>query len=221
MKRTISILVLLTLLICLIGSAMADPFTLHSKVIFGMTPDEVSSYEKDAGFTLSDKEIKYGTSKAKLAKIVEGTIAGLAGSEIHYYFDKDNNLYSATYWLGSIFNSTRAEYESLDAALVKKYGASSDIYLPIVERIGFESNDYLSEWGLSRKNSKVYPQYSSWLIQQDDGSYVAIVHYYESATVMGIDMTFHILGYQLYSADEINNELNTINNEIDQRNDDI
>ena len=51
-------------------------------------------------------------------------------------------------------NSTMAEYESLDAALTKKYGASSTAYLPIVERIGFESNDYVSSWGLERKNKK-------------------------------------------------------------------
>ena len=50
---------------------------------------------------------------------------------------------------------------------------------------------------------------------------MAIVHYFESATVMGTKLTFHILGYQVYSADEINAELDTISNEIDQRNDDI
>ena len=118
-------------------------------------------------------------------------------------------------------NSTIGEYESLESALIKKYGESNDAYLPIVERIGFESNDYLSSWGLQRKNSKAYPQYSSWLILQDDGTYVAIVHYFETANVLSMDLTFHILGYQQYSADEINRELNTISDEIDQRNDDI
>lgn len=221
MKKTISILVLLTLLTCLIGNAIAEAFTLHSKVIFGMTPDEVASCEKEAGFTLSDQNIEYGTPKAKLAKKVEGTIAGIDNSEIHYYFDNDKKLYSATYWLGSQLSSTKAEFETIDAALVKKYGASNDIYLPIVERIGFESNDYLSLWGLSRKKN-VYPLYSSWLIQQDEDSYIAIVHYFETGSIgYGLNTTFHIIGYQYYSADEINNELNTINNEIDQRNDDI
>ncbi len=221
MKKFISILATLSFLsLFVLGSAIAESFTLHSKVTFGMTLDEVTSYEKNAGFTVSAQKIEYGTPKVKVAKKVEGTIAGIDGSEIHYYFDKDNKLYSATYWLGSQLRSTLTEYETLEAALTKKYGASNEVYLPIVERIGFESNDYLSCWGLKRTN-KTYPQYSSWLIQQDDGTYVAIVHYFESATVMGTKLTFHILGYQVYSADEINAELDTISNEIDQRNDDI
>lgn len=222
MKKTVyTIMIAFALTLFTVGNAVAETFTLHSKVAFGMTPEEVSSCEKEAGFVLSDQEKNYGTSKAKLIKKVEGTIAGLSDSEIHYFFDGENKLYSATYWLGSPMNSTMAEYDVLESALIKKYGASSDVYLPIVERIGFDSNDYLTKWGLARANSKDYPQYSSWLIMQDDQTYVAIVHYYEAANVMNINLTFHILGYQQYSAEEIERELNTINDEIDQRNDDI
>ena len=90
MKKAISIFVLLTFLICFIGSAMGETFTLHSKVTFGMTPDEIATCEKDAGFTLSDTELDYGTGKAKLAKRVEGTIAGLDGSKIDYFFNSEN-----------------------------------------------------------------------------------------------------------------------------------
>ena len=214
MKKLISILLIGMLLFSSI-SALAEDFTLHSGVTFGMTMDEVKSLEQNAGFAIETDDHKYDSSKVASALEVTGKIAGFENSDIHYLFDNSGKLYAATYWLRTN-DALESDYATIQNALEGKYGNPNDAWLLVANRIGFEPNDYLSLAGLARNNKNVLPYYNSWLVELEDGNYVVIAHYKDSATVFGMTLNMHIVGYQWYSAEEMANELNDISNEADE-----
>ena len=205
-------------------------FTLHSGVAFGMTIKEVESCERSAGFTLMDYDRygDYATDRAKTIKEINGKIAGIDYSYIDYMFDSDGKLYSATYWLGpEILNEQiKEDFETIDSALKSKYGEPDDLWLPVVKRLGFEADHFPELWGIEIPEDH-YPVYSSWLIEQGDGTCVVIVHYRQTVLISGetLSFNFHILGYQLFSVEEIKAAINEMesemNNLTEQRNNDI
>ena len=224
-KKGLSILIILSVFIsCIVGSASANEFTLHSGVAFGMTEDEVRTLEKKAGFDLVDYSgvNDYGSNKISKKKEVKGQIAGISDSTIHYMFDKGGKLTACTYILGDMFTDLEPNYSTIENALIKKYGEPSELWLPIAERIGFEPLLYINSWGMGFKS---LPENSSWLIEQDDGSYVLISHYKGTVSMYSLPFNFHIIGYQCYSHDEFESEIDALSNEADiiteQRNNDI
>ena len=138
MKKLISMLVVMLFLVSSL-SALADTFTIHSGVSFGITEKEVGDLEKSNGFNLETKYIgewMYGLPKGMYSfidsaierrfggaeqKCVNGSIAGFDNSSIMYFFD-DDILYSAIYHFGNTKDSTR--YPTLLKALSDKYGAA-------------------------------------------------------------------------------------------------
>lgn len=195
-------------------------FSIRDGIRFGMTMTEVTRIEKNAGFEIETSEPLYGSDNVSSVLIVRGKIAGMENSEVHYLFDKNGKLYASTFWL-RINDTLESDYNTIQNALERKYGTPVNAWLPVANRIGFEPNDYLAYIGLARKNKNVLPYYNSWLVGSDDGNYVVIAHYKESAVIYGITTNMHVVGYQWYSAEEITNEFNNIRNEADERDNDI
>ncbi len=223
MKRTASLL--LALIVCLVCSfsAYAEDFTIHSDVKFGMTIDEVVSLENSAGFSLEDGKLDYNNIvKLHSRKTLKGTVAGIEESEIDYAFDSEGKLYAATYALGKTGRSDLSgQYAEIDQRLISKYGTPDDSLLAVFFKVGYEPINFLGTVWFEIKDIEHLPQNSSWLIQQDDDHYIAISHMYFRGSILGDPFNMHLVGYQLFTAEELKTAMDELKNESDKANDDL
>ena len=143
--------------------------------------------------------------------VVRGSVAGVEKSSIEFAFDSNDKLYAATYILGGLFKNDGSDYEIIEKSLVEKYGDPENTWLPIVNRMSYEPINYLWSWV---QEDGSFPDNSSWLVKNEDAN-VVIVHYIAKADAFGMPMTFHVVGYQQYTVDELSQEINNVSEEAD------
>lgn len=100
-----------------------EGFSLRNGIMFGDSMDEVRSKEKlpiDEVDATAEKDEDYPYSLTTF----RGTVAGVDGSYIVYNFDDNKQLREVIYWLKESSSSANvdAEYSSVNAGLVRKYG---------------------------------------------------------------------------------------------------
>lgn len=191
---------LIMLIICMIASvAIADEFTIHSGVTFGMSVSQVEEAERTNGFapdSFSFDALFGGNSNAiPNETTVEGTIAGIADSKINYYFH-NNKLFCAQYHLGKTHKAwdtaemdmerMKMDYESISDSLTAKYGNTDYTWLTSKKYdLPGEYHDQTvscfgaQEWVIANpimESTVSIERYEQWLIPQNDGSAIQIDH---------------------------------------------
>lgn len=211
MRKLFALLLVAVLALGLLGGAFADAFELHSGVTFGLSPDEVTQIEKEAG-----NEVSKGWSDEIGGKM---RLAGIDDSYLYYSFS-DNALIQMRYEFDSSgMNNPKydANYENVSAALAKKYGESSyssitgkrlelpGIYKEIITS-GFGQHDYWAEKSWANADY-VTDKYEEWAVDQDDGSIVFIHHcmfYDKNENGKPSQFHYHRLFYTRIDADTAN-----------------
>lgn len=206
MKKTASFLlslqiIVITIVFCLIASACAEPFTLHSGVSFGMSHTEVADKEKNANFEVGPYE--NNSWAGEMCIRINGTIAGASGAHIDYLFNNNDFLHEAIYTL-----SKNVNYNQIFSTLQSKYGQNN------------LNQDWQDTWTAHSKYLShavggcaiVYSieqiDVSTWLIQQDNGYYVSIdLVYMMLSDRNGTEPRIYI-AYSYFSQDEINKIIN-------------
>ena len=108
------------------NAPLIPDFTLHSGTYFGLTVDEVIAKEKERKFSPSRTSLFYtfydelgNYKKAKTSAItLFGSMAGISGSKLDYYFDKGGKLFAAVYKFG---DHDPSSYATIQGALSNKY----------------------------------------------------------------------------------------------------
>lgn len=214
MKKVLSLIIAVTVLsMCIFSICLADDFTTHNGVIFGMSKDEVKQKESAGGFSLETTDADFSRTSGVSVLMGKGKIAGIDPGTVFHVFDRNDELFSTFYMLGMNDSLEQSDYDSVENALKKKYGDQDKAWLPIAYSIGFEPLNYALQYVT---DPSVPADYSSWLIPLDDGNYVVISHFAISASLYGINLYWHIVGYQVYNSDVISSELNRIQNKINE-----
>ena len=90
MKKIISILLILSVFtVCIVGSALADSFTVRDGIKFGMSKGEVEQIEKEKGTPSNDN---YNNTFINELVYIPESLAGFSDSpsiRLHYYFHDD------------------------------------------------------------------------------------------------------------------------------------
>ena len=171
-----------------------------------------------AGSRYSGVQFVFGDTKMVKFKYITGMIAGIEKSGIQFVFDKEGKAFAATYVFGNPFEYEQVDYDTVEEILTEKYGDSNEVLFPAVSKIGYEPLNFLlrleNEWGIERQN---LPDYTSWAIQQENGNYVIITHYNATVKITSdLVFTFNIVGYQLYSEEELNKGISEVNDEANE-----
>ena len=190
MKKAISMLVIVWVLI-LSMSALADSFSIHNGISFGLTEKEVGVLEESNGFQLETKYIGewlFGLSKGEVPpidnaierrfgevdqKYIKGSVAGFDNSSIMYFFEEDK-LYSAIYHFGNTTDSSR--YTTLLNTLSEKYGdtvGENDSYIDFPKPGSTALTVYEAYDGIGAFKCSVIDM-AQWVVATDDG-YVNII----------------------------------------------
>jgi len=181
MKKIICLMLMIAMLMGI--SAFADEgFSIHSGVEFGMTRDEVTKAEEEAGFAISG-----GGDML----VVNGTIASIANSSITYYFDEQDKLIRALYKMpdysdrGIFSEYLKAEtmlkyWEDASSILAEKYG---------VPECGSVSNQYYkllpitgSISTFAERTPKDECIIEQWLVVLEDGTGVLVENTFSVTT---------------------------------------
>ena len=136
MKKKTILFILLVILVSLIGSTVAEEYTFHSGITFGMTKDEVIDAEKANNFTYQEEVYPFayyddnGTYMGENVKIpvIKGSIAGIQDSEIYYYFDKSDKLIEIVYAFKgcTVYDMNEDilnQYDTIENQLKKNYAS--------------------------------------------------------------------------------------------------
>lgn len=197
-------------LIVLLGSvaALAEEFTLHSGVKFGMTREEVAAAEKANGFKTKDNS-SYDTLD------VEGFIAGYDNSDIMYSF-KNNSMTSAHYHFGR--NDDKV-FPAVKETLISKYG--EPIYEDVDGYIDFRIHG-MTVWD-TLKHFSGYLQcsvegFSQW-IYPIEGGYVDIMlmDFY----IDMLDKDYNVLSYSFVTEDAYAKKVAEVEKATQSKNDDL
>lgn len=115
MRRWFTLVLTCVLLLGCMPAMAAEEFTLRNGIKFGDTMDEVRAKE-----TL---EFKESSSESRLIT-VDGTVAGISGVSVEYFFDDDKKLKQVSWSLSasSLVDSSDSDYTKLYKAFVSKYG---------------------------------------------------------------------------------------------------
>ena len=230
--------VLCVALIMSLSFAVAEDFSLHSGITFGMTRDEVRSIEQSKGYTVKNEELKY-TYYDKSGKYmyatstglrIDGSMAGLSDSTLYYYFDNSGKLFASVYdFNGEIENPKNYvshfmnNYVTIQDQLEKKYGNiwyeydwDSDSPIPRIVDYWTSTLDVLSH---KARASKIELRY----IVNEDGSQIHINHVLAYTYIDGYDdldlleaTGKHFLEYRLIPAEEIDSISNAISDKINK-----
>jgi len=227
MKKTTVILIILVLLSCSLGSALADEFILHSGVKFGMTIEDIRQIETNSGFDVENNE-----DNTELT--ISGKIASVEDSTITYTFH-DNKMFQTKYSLGKDRIDRGIEgYRIIQQSLESKYGNPTGLpdgfhsseFNNIISRIA--PDGFLQEQGDIELSNE-------WLITTDTG-YVIIEHikYYYKFTKLFLDSGMNknypqgrtyneAILYQFYDFNdpELNNAVNNALESIKQLENDL
>ena len=175
MKKAISLLLLLVLLLGLTSNSFSEEFTLHNGTTFGMTRDEVIETEAAAGFTVEkDEESGYLHG--------EGMIANQADTGISYHFDEKDALFYMYYSF-----SVPDTYDVVEQGLIKKYGptdynSETGLKFPHLEgknwgTVPFDSFINFDGIDSQVKMEATIGKYSHRLIDLPNGQSIFIEHY--------------------------------------------
>lgn len=170
MKRIISILFVVIQLIC-VNSAFSEEdnkpvFEIHNGVQFGMTMEEVIAYETAGGFKYNKK---YSDPFNFNCVAVQGKIAG-QDMTIYYSFNNEKELIQASYCF------PKKMFDSLEAALTKKYGEADHSYITQKRYDDFELRPKVHR---SVFTEPMFPDipWSQRIIKISDSLTIAINHY--------------------------------------------
>ena len=212
MKKMLCLVISLVVLLSTV-SALAEEFTIHSGVMFGMTREEVITLETDAGFEVIESE-EYITVKGKIASIDK--------SAIRYYFE-ENALTTAWYRLGGTHSDVGDStydpdsFDVVEDALVSKYG-EPNFDTQVLDSIASEYDiDGLNKYLIGG----VYRDYgvagwSNWLFPVDEDTYLFIDHHLFSGELKGaggLSVGYHTLCYQMMDAAEVESVIQSIADE--------
>lgn len=204
MKRLLTVGIVFLFVISLACFASAEQFIIHNGVAFGMTHEDVAKLETDAGFEVGSYEEDIWTKEPSID--VKGTIAGASGAEITYQFGTNDSLHEADYNLWD-----KGNYQNVLTAMISKYGD------PNTNADWVNANYDHSVWlstsvaGVSIFYTINSMEWSSWLIKQDDGSFVSIDLVYMNITDKSTTDRIYI-SYSLKSEEEVNNLINSAKN---------
>ena len=224
MKKIAALLLVLFICLNVICPAIAEEFSIHSGVKFGMTMEEVMNAEKNAGFqvakdSLSDLSLGYNCKElhSDICLSVNGKIAGVDGANITYHFDKTTgSLVGALYVLG--INRDVSFYETFRETLVKKYGKAdtslSEIWHTLLKLDSFSNADYFGNMGANI----TYLYNDAWLLPQEDGNYVAISGVYYVLSVGKNRLTYTLIDYQYFEKEVIDGVLSSFAEAVENYN---
>lgn len=220
MKKQMALLIYVLLFASIVPYGVAEVFTLHSGVTFGMSEENVIQQENDAGFTTESTEYNQkGKGRADSLLMVSGSIAGIEESSIIYSVSNENGVIAATYRFDKGITVLTSEddpkqarmYKTIQDQLCKTYGEPTNDdhrWLSAVVKIGFEPLciypwfDSMPEYA----SAELVPdmEYSdAWLIKKDDGKAIVILHWWGKNTKF-MNSFEHYLGYQEYEYEDIN-----------------
>ena len=204
MKKAISILLVLSVIICGIGSAIAEDFSVRNGIQFGMSVDEVKKIEKDNGLDDNDMYLDGLSNDGTWYQVAYITsIAGIEDSRVIYKFDKDSKKLAAIdYNLGSNLDDETALSLLLlmKQNLADKYGEpihssyTDGTVFPIVSDILMTAQSLLAG-----------TEYYEWLVKHED-YYVLIDDVYMDLSWLKGGYFCHI-GYQYVSATEAESKI--------------
>jgi len=204
--------VLVCLLICITVTAIAEEeFSVRNGIKFGMKSTEITAKEKEDG----NDTIFLDESNALAVRDI--TVAGIANSNINYFLDSDDALYSINYDLAS---STKykdnsfyeSDFSTIEKLMKEKYGAPD---------LSSKKGDTMAVRGKTMESalklmaiaysSDLYckkKESSKWLIMNDDGSYLKIEHALFRIGKDAFGYKYgHFIGYQLFSSDEVKEKI--------------
>lgn len=224
MKKILCLVISMAALLSSV-SALAEEFSIHSGVMFGMSADEIRMLEDNAGFEIveiSENDVILDTiGEDESITNIEGKIAGIDDSSIYYITNNDSGLFSAQYnFRSKNYDQVVADYPIIQQALENKYGPSTDMWASIclydLNYRPFDTLKITATWGpVGLKD------FDTWEIQLEDGSYIIIIHYISSLTLSNSTSYFHQIGYQRFEEDEISVILNELQENQSQLNEDL
>ena len=150
------------------GMTLTSTFTLHNGTTFGMNADQIKATEAKNGFTV---ETKNGGQSLE----GRGTIAGQPDTRIVYCLD---NGPLDEMWYG--FPKTDASYRAIETMLTEKYGETkynSDTGLTYVK---VTRGTITGHPNIPTSNVEHMPNFSQRLIEDANGNYVFIDHFFNS-----------------------------------------
>ena len=193
MKKLLSVSIMFVLLFTFSRCYAESEFTIHNGTKFGMSKEEIISLEKASGFQLHDTKAVVAAVPGAHIISANGKIASIENSDIYYFFDKDDSLYSVFYWL-SMSNANSNDYNTVEDSLIKKYGNPNNDLIYIATEINYETLNYF--YLILRT---VPTKYSIWLVPTNNDNYVLILHSYYTGSI-----NVHTVGYQIVSSQTIN-----------------
>lgn len=167
MKKVITVLLVLSIIICGIGSAMAEDFSVRNGVKFGMTEEEVLKIEIENGTT--HYESKDLGTKFHYLDCFQLSIAGFDKSGIWYIFNKKTNKLDDIEY----FFLNTSVFSELADMLREKYG--EPLNSSFTNGKVWESPSYRMSCAVK------YPQklqYYEWIVPFDDCYTLIDVMYY-------------------------------------------
>ena len=227
MKRII-ISILTIILLMSSTFALADDFTIHNGVVFGMTKNDVKETEISAGFTYnSDSDDLFGKCKKHNSFLsFSGTVAGIDGANITYHFNSQDALESAIYTLGfsTAKYGTSELFSSLSNSLESKYGSEDTVAKLMIEDNYLDCcvNAYYDRWETSVSKVQVTDS-KAFTYKNDNGDTVVI--YISSlnialSTGQSAGEGLYIF-YQIYDADAYSNAYEKVGNDATNAYDDL
>ena len=230
MKKLSFLLIFVLMIVTIIPYGVAEAFTLHSGVSFGMSTEEVIQNETDAGFTTKPTEYKKKEGgKADSLIMISGSIAGIDNSQIIYSVSNESGLIAATYTFDNSITVIAPEddskkalmYKTIQDQLVKVYGEPTNddhYWLSAAAYIGFEPlciYPWFDGWYPGGASARLVPDtnyYDAWLLKQDNGKAIVILHWWGKGTMM-TNTYEHYLGYQEYEYEDIINGIEKVKEE--------
>ena len=174
MKKLISLLVVIQMVMLLFVPAFAEEFSLRNDIHFGDTKEQVRSKETIPIESGDD----FGIQTQK------GTVAGFDGVQILYLFNDDDKLEEVAWDLPILANADESDnaYDKLKNAMKSKYGdalgySNGDCY--VITSIAIEWAAALVD-SFQKKGAGEICDYDEWDYEYQPGKHVKIeiIQYY-------------------------------------------
>lgn len=219
MKKVTALIMFLVLMICTVGSAMADDFTIHSGTTFGMNIEKVTELEKQAGFAIS--EINFTEASNTIS--IRGKVATYPDALIEYIFDNNDCLVSAQYTLAVEQKKgyTKALFPDLITLLSTKYNEpDSTLHLAIRDKF-LES--FLSSNSLLQFSGSSIIDSCAFIGKEDNDKIIVVFPFIVSAELTAISdyLEGMFILYQQFSIEEYYNAIQSMTEESASILDDI